>query len=119
MRTPPFISIPQKHYSTHISVQSKHAIFVVCVKYFLQLTCLLYFRCDSCQTVENMLITKLNDIDHQTQCYWTSNSMLLGIKLNAIGYQTQCYWISPPKLIKKEENRIEVLAHELTSCLVY
>lgn len=34
MRTPPFISIPQKNYSNHISVQSKHAIFVVCVNIF-------------------------------------------------------------------------------------
>ena len=86
MRTPPFISMPQRHCFVHISVQSKHALFVVCVKYFSQLTCLLCFRCDSCQTVENMLITKLNDIDHQTQCYWTSNSMTLDTKLNAIGY---------------------------------
>lgn len=86
MRTPPFISRPQRHYSTHISVQSKHAIFVVCVKNFSQLTCLLCFRCDSCQTVENMLLANLNDIDFQTQCYWTSNSMTLDTKLNAIGY---------------------------------
>lgn len=34
MRTPPFIYIPQRRYSVHISVQSKHAIFVVCVKIF-------------------------------------------------------------------------------------
>ena len=67
MRTPPFISIPQRHYSAHINVLSKHAIFVVCVKYFSQLTCLLCFRCDSCQTVENRLLANLNDIDPQTQ----------------------------------------------------
>lgn len=34
MRTPPFVSMPQRNYSAHISVQSKHAIFVVCVKIF-------------------------------------------------------------------------------------
>lgn len=89
MRTPPFISMPQRHYSTDISGQSKHAIFVVCVKYFSQLTCLLCLRCDSCQTVENMLLANLNAIDLQTQCYWTSNSMTLVIKLNAIGYHPQ------------------------------
>lgn len=89
MRTPPFISMSQRHYSAHISVQSKHAIFVVCVKYFSQLSCLLCFRCDSCQTVENMLLANLNAIDLQTQCYWTSNSMTLDIKLNAIGYHPQ------------------------------
>lgn len=74
MRTPPFISIPQRHCFVHISVQSKHAIFVVCVKYFSQLTCLFFFRCDSCQTVENMLL---------------AISMILIPKLNAIGHQTQ------------------------------
>ena len=89
MRTPPFISMSQRHCFVHISVQSKHAIFVVCVKYFSQLTCLLCLRCDSCQTVENMLLANLNDIDLQTQCYWTSNSMTLVIKLNAIGYHPQ------------------------------
>lgn len=86
MRTPPFFSMPQKHYSTHISVQSKHALFVVCVKYFSQLTCLFFFRCDSCQTAENMLLANLNDINPQTQCYWTLNSMTLDTKLYAIGY---------------------------------
>ena len=89
MRTPPFISMPQRHCSAHISGLSKHAIFVVCVKNFSQLTCLLCFRCDSCQTVKNMLLANLNDIDPQTQCYWTSNSMTLVIKLNAIGYHPQ------------------------------
>lgn len=89
MRTPPFISMPQRHYSTHISGLSKHPIFVVCVKYFSQLTCLLCLRCDSCQTVKNMLLANLNDIDPQTQCYWTSNSMTLDTKLNAIGYHPQ------------------------------
>lgn len=89
MRTPPFISMPQRHYCTHISGFSKHPIIVVCVKYFSQLTCLLCLRCDSCQTVENMLLANLNDIDPQTQCYWTSNSMTLVIKLNAIGYHPQ------------------------------
>ena len=89
MRTPPFISMPQRHYSTHISGLSKHPIFVVCVKNFSQLTCLLCFRCDSCQTVKNMLLANLNDIDPQTQCYWTSNSMTLDTKLNAIGYHPQ------------------------------
>lgn len=89
MRTPPFISMPQRHCSFHISVQSKHAIFVVCVKYFSQLTRLLCLRCDSCQTVKNMLLANLNDIDLQTQCYWTSNSMTLDTKLNAVGYHPQ------------------------------
>lgn len=89
MRTPPFVSMPQRHCSVHISMQSKHVIFVVCVKYFSQLSCLLCFRCDSCQTVENMLLANLNDIDPQTQCYWTSNSMTLDTKLNAIGYHPQ------------------------------
>lgn len=86
MRTPPFISMPQRHCFVHISVQSKHAIFVVCVKYFSQLTCLFFFRCDSCQTVENMLLANLNDINPETQCYWTPISMTLAIKLNVIGY---------------------------------
>lgn len=89
MRTPPFISMPQRHYSTHISGLSKHSIFVVFVKNFSQLTCLLCFRYDSCQTVENMLLTNLNDINPQTQCCWTLNSMTLTIKLNAIGYHLQ------------------------------
>ena len=86
MRTPPFIFMSQRHCSAHISGLSKHPIFVVCVKYFSQLTCLLCLRCDSCQTVENMLLANLNDIDPQTQCYWTSNSMLLDIKLNDFGH---------------------------------
>lgn len=89
MRTPPFISMPQRHYCTHISGLSKHPIFVVCVKNFSQLTCLLCLRCDSCQTVKNMLLANLNDIDPQTQCYWTSNSMTLDTKLNAIRYHPQ------------------------------
>ena len=89
MRTPPFISTSQKHYNTHISGLSKHSIFVVFVKNFSQLTCLLCLRCDSCQTVKNMLLANLNDIDPQTQCYWTSNSMTLDSKLNAIGYHPQ------------------------------
>ena len=34
MRTPPFVSMPQRHYSTDISGLSKHPIFVVCVNIF-------------------------------------------------------------------------------------
>lgn len=34
MCTPPFIYIPQRRYNVHISVQSKHAMFVVCVNIF-------------------------------------------------------------------------------------
>jgi hypothetical protein len=80
-----FFSIPTNFSSTFCIFVSQQPRQSSCFR-VLKSSDQLSWEHASIEAIKNMILDKSNALWFLTQCFWATNSMLLGSKLNALGF---------------------------------